>query len=70
LSGDFKFGKATTICDPAKEILYPQGGQMEEKANTHAQYVKTHGNYDLGEQRNRNYNWPVEKQIHRFGYGE
>lgn len=43
---------------------------MEEKGSTHAQYVKTHGNFDPGEQKQRQYNWPVEKHVHRFGYGE
>ena len=33
-------------------------------------YNKTHGNFAAGEQRNRDYKWPMEKTQHRFGYGE
>ena len=33
-------------------------------------YNKTHGNFGPGEQRDREYNWPVEKTNHQFGYGE
>lgn len=33
-------------------------------------YAKTHGNFGPGEQRDRGYNWSVDKQKHRFGYGE
>lgn len=33
-------------------------------------YNKTHGNFAPGEQRNREYNWSVDKTLHRFGYGE
>lgn len=33
-------------------------------------YNKTHGNFAPGEQKDRNYNWPVNKAQHRFGYGE
>ncbi len=33
-------------------------------------YNKTHGNFAPGEQKAREYNWPIEKTTHRFGYGE
>lgn len=33
-------------------------------------YVKTHGNFASGEQKDRNYEWNFDKTAHRFGYGE
>ena len=33
-------------------------------------YKKTHGNYAPGEQRDREYQWPFDKEKQRFGYGE
>lgn len=33
-------------------------------------YKKTHGNFAPGEQKNRDYEWPLDKTTHRFGYGE
>jgi hypothetical protein len=33
-------------------------------------YVKTHGNYAPGQQKERAYQWPVDKTQHRFGLGE
>ena len=34
------------------------------------QYQKTHGLTNPGEQKLRNYNWPVDKNTHVFGIGE
>jgi hypothetical protein len=33
-------------------------------------YKKTHGNFAPGEQKARDYQWPIDKVTHRFGYGE
>ena len=33
-------------------------------------YKKTHGNFNPGEQKNRNYEWKIDPNEHRFGYGE
>lgn len=33
-------------------------------------YKKTHGNFGPGEQKARDYEWPVQKETFRFGYGE
>ena len=33
-------------------------------------YIKTHGNFASGEQRDRCYTWNFDKTAHRFGYGE
>ena len=56
--------------ESAKDVLYPVGGSMEERTDIAKMYNKTHGNFAPGEQRNREYNWPVDQAQHRFGYGE
>ena len=33
-------------------------------------YTKTHGNFAPGEQKSRDYNYPVNPVDHRFGFGE
>jgi hypothetical protein len=33
-------------------------------------YTKTHGNFMPGEQKKRDYNFPVDPVDHRFGFGE
>lgn len=33
-------------------------------------YKKTHGNFDPGEQKQRDYEWKLDKDSHRFGFGE
>lgn len=33
-------------------------------------YIKTHGNFASGEQKDRSYTWNFDKSAHRFGYGE
>jgi len=40
---------ATGYSVPAKEVLYPAGGSLEEKADTAKMYQKTHGNFGPGE---------------------
>jgi hypothetical protein len=33
-------------------------------------YKKTHGNFDPGEQKSREYDWKFDQSAHRFGFGE
>ena len=33
-------------------------------------YKKTHGNFDPGEQKVRDYDWKFDQTSHRFGFGE
>ena len=47
-----------------------ENGSREEKADVAAMYRKTHGNFGPGEQRQRDYQWPFDKDQARFGYGE
>ncbi len=56
----YSFGVPTIGSESAKEILYPQGGEKEEKGDIAKMYSKTHGNFAPGEQKARDYNWPVD----------
>lgn len=62
----------------AKRLIYPTekdgcaSGASDEE-NYHQQYVKTHGQYHPGEQRQRGYNWEsagIDKDTHAFGVTE
>ena len=51
-------------------MIYPLGvGQPENKVVSDM-YRKTHGNFAPGEQKNRNYDWKLDPNSHRFGYAE
>lgn len=76
---DHTFGVATGASVPAKDVLYPNGGSMEERLDTQKMYKKTHGNFGPGEQRSREYDWASNPRVaagtsnvkaHAFGYGE
>ena len=56
--------------ESAKQVLYPQGREKEEKPEVSDMYNKTHGAFGPGEQKHRNYMWPVDNGKHRFGYAE
>ena len=43
---------------------------MDEEAAIQDLYRKTHGNYNPGQQKSRNYNWTIDPAEHRFGYSE
>jgi hypothetical protein len=57
---EFEFGVATGASENAKDVLYPHDGHREEikRAN------------DPATQKDRSYNWNVDKNKHRFGYAE
>ena len=50
----------------AKELIY-SGPVLNEPDNIKALYSKTHGLTDPGEQKNRHYNWYMDKNSHIFG---
>jgi len=67
----FKYGVPSGQCVSAKELLYPAGGSLEERPETAAMYVKTHGNIPAGSQKDREYDWRgINPATHAFGYGE
>ena len=66
---EFQFGVPTISNETVKDLFLVQEGIVEDE-NVRKMYIKTHGNFASGEQKDRNYNWPVDKTAHRFGYGE
>ena len=66
---EFQFGMQTASNDTVKEIFKAQEGIVEDET-VRKMYIKTHGNFASGEQKDRNYVWPLDKTAHRFGYGE
>ena len=67
---DFKFGAKTLESESAKDVLFPESGEKHETPEVAALYLKTHGNYEPGQQKDRGYKWPVDKSNYRFGYSE
>lgn len=42
----------------AKEVVFPPDGKRDTEENR-LRYLKSHGNYEAGEQKNRNYSWNI-----------
>lgn len=70
-SDNFKFGAPPVPSEfTSKQVIFPQN-PIQEDAAIHDRNVKTHGNYEAGEQKNRGYNWmSIQPQEHRFGKAE
>ena len=51
-------------------MLYPHGGAYDEDKVIADLYRKTHGHFEPGEQKKRDYNWTVDPRDHAFGYSE
>jgi hypothetical protein len=51
-------------------MIFPQGIYLNETKTQQDLYRKTHGNYQPGEQKKRDYNWKMNPDDHIFGYGE
>lgn len=63
------FGVPTISSDSVKEIVSP-AFPLFNAPDVEEMYKKTHGNFAPGEQKERDYYWPVDKSAHRFGFGE
>jgi hypothetical protein len=50
----------------AKEVVLPPDA-VREKEDNRLQYIRSHGNYEAGEQKQRNYSWNLDPMQHRFG---
>ena len=50
--------------------IFSTGVGLTEDENVRKMYIKTHGNFASGEQKERGYTWNFDKSAHRFGYGE
>lgn len=60
------FGVASkSSLEPAKSIIFPT--VTEESLQGDEFYIKSHGSYRPGEQKNRDYDWPVDPNQVRFG---
>lgn len=63
----FQFGmKGEKSEFSAKELVFPPDAPQEQEENR-LMYLKSHGNFEAGEQRRRNYSWLVDPGMHRFG---
>jgi hypothetical protein len=45
----FKYGVPTANSEAAKNVLYPEGGEKEERPEISKLYNRTHGNFGPGE---------------------
>ena len=63
----FKFGLPTEKNQyDAKETIY-SAENMPEQEQVRQMYLKSHGDFDPGEQKKRSYNWEVDPSDFRFG---
>lgn len=71
-SGKFEFGvpSITPGTETVKDIFAAHAQNVVEDENVRKMYIKTHGNFASGEQKDRGYSWNFDKSSHRFGYGE
>ena len=51
--------------EPAKDVIFPAFDESAMKGEDI--YIRSHGSYGPGEQRDRHYNWPVDPVSTRFG---
>ena len=42
----------------AKEVVFPPDAKRDTEENR-LRYLKSHGNFEAGEQKNRNYQWNI-----------
>jgi len=67
----FQYGVGTSVSEPSKNLIYPEDTSEKEEAKD--LYIRSHGNYQPGQQRNRNYNWTssnINPKEHVFGTTE
>ena len=66
----FEFGQRTIPSGAAKDVLFPMDGEKSDKPDIQNMYIRTHGNYAPGQQKERGYQWPLDKTQHSFGLAE
>jgi len=71
-ASDFRYGVTSAKSnEDAKSLLYPGESvkveNNEDTARTKANYIKSHRSYLPGEQKRRDYNWPVDPLTTVFG---
>lgn len=57
--------KTKSKLEPAKDIIFPAFDEAATKGEE--LYIRSHGSYAPGEQRDRHYKWPVDPVTTRFG---
>jgi hypothetical protein len=65
---DFSFGVQNSASESAKNLLYPRPDTNEDQYSD--QYIRSHGSYGAGEQRDRKYAWGstgIDPTRHQFG---
>lgn len=60
-----RFGVGSDKSIAAKNLIFPE--MTEEALKGEELYRKSHGAFDVGEQKRRNYNWTVDPNTYRFG---
>lgn len=68
--GEFRFGHPTIESANTVKDLLQTGFTLNEEDSVKKQYLKSHGNYQPAEQKNREYNWPFNHENHEFGKRE
>ena len=69
INDEFKFGAQTKGYLSTKDLIYPKNKLVEDEKYK-KMYQRTHGLSDPGEQKDRNYNWYVNKNQHIFGLNQ
>lgn len=60
------FGRSSKFSqEPAKDVIFPS--YNEDSAKGEDLYIRSHGSYGAGQQRDRHYDWPVDPNQTRFG---
>ncbi|CAD8058098.1 unnamed protein product [Paramecium sonneborni] len=66
-SDGFAFGQKIPPSEfTAKEVVFPPDAKRDDES-VRLMYLKSHGNFEAGEQKNREYNWNVNPNEFRFG---
>ncbi|CAK69382.1 unnamed protein product (macronuclear) [Paramecium tetraurelia] len=69
-SDGFAFGQKIPPSEySAKEVVFPPDAERDEE-KIRLMYLKSHGNFEAGEQKNREYNWKINPNDYRFGKKE
>lgn len=58
---NYKFGYPILYSESAKQVLYPVETLKLHTEEARQLYKKTHGNFGPGEQKEREYQWPFDK---------
>ncbi len=58
---DFRFGATQEKSESSWNVLYPKDSQVVETEETKRMYIKSHNDYDAGEQKKMHYKWETTK---------